>query len=57
MNYLDQLVEDFNKSLETGTDISTAMEQFNLNTSGEFIPINEIEYNKAVEHLKLKVLK
>lgn len=56
MNYLDQLVEDFNKSLETGTDISTAMEQFNLNTSGEFIPINEIEYNKAVEHLKLEVL-
>lgn len=56
MNYLDQLVEDFNKSLETGTDISTAMEQFNLDTSGEFIPINEIEYNKAVEHLKLEVL-
>lgn len=56
MNYLDQLVEDFNKSLETGTDISTAIEQFNLDTSGEFIPINEIEYNKAVEHLKLEVL-
>lgn len=56
MNYLDQLVEDFNKSLETGTDISTAMEQFNLDTTGEFIPVNEIEYNKAVEHLKLEVL-
>lgn len=56
MNYLDQLVEDFNKSLESGADLIHTMEEFNFHTTGEFVLINEIEYNKAVEHLKLEVL-
>ena len=56
MGYLDDIVSDFQKELSDGIGIVNAIENFNFRTTGEFIPINEIEYNKTVEQLKLEIL-
>lgn len=56
MGYIDHVIEDFERSMLTNSDIIFNMDQFNLDTNNQFIPVSEAEYNKAVEHLRLEIL-
>lgn len=56
MGYIDDIVLEFEHSMQSSGDIITSMENFNLNTTGQFITISEAEYNKTVEHLRLEIL-
>ena len=54
MSYLDSVIEEFIK--ESSTDIVSAMENFNFSINNSPEIIEEAEYNKKIEHLKLELL-
>ena len=56
MGYIDEIVKDYEKSISETGDILSTMEQFNLDSSGQFVPVSEAEYNKAINHLRLEIL-
>lgn len=55
MSYLDQVIEDFNRNRST-MSFDEAVDNFNLATNDQFVKIDEAEYEKAIEHLKLEIL-
>ena len=56
MGYLDNLVDDFHSQLLNGVGINEAMDNFNFATTGEFVHIDEAEYTKVTQRLKLEIL-
>ena len=47
MGYIDSLVESFQKDLDSGRPIEELFDQFNQDTTGELVPVDEAEYNKT----------
>ena len=56
MGYIDSLVESFQKDLDSGRPIEELFDQFNQDTTGELVPVDEAEYNKTTDHLRLEIL-
>ena len=56
MAYLDTLVESFQKDLDSGVPIEELFDQFNQDTTGELVPVDEAEYNKKTDHLRLEIV-
>ena len=56
MNYLDSLVEEFQKKFDSGEPVEELIEQFNLDTIGELVPVDEAEYQKKTDHLRLEIV-
>ena len=55
MAYLDSLIEDLYKEASQ-IGIVEAMENFDYNTTGEYIGIDEAEYTKKTEHIRFEIL-
>lgn len=55
MAFLDDLILEFEKE-RANNDIVTAMENFDIATTGEFVKINEAEYNKKIDHIRFEIL-
>ena len=60
MGYIDQVMENFNKNISNGVDISLAIDEANDLLNNKYNSptdsISEAEYTKAVNHLKLEIL-
>lgn len=56
MSYLDNLVKDFQDHYDRFMESTQLFDQFNFDTSGQFVPIDEAEYNKVTDHLRLEIM-
>ena len=56
MAYIDSLVEDLQKNYDRFMESTELFEQFNFDTSNQFIPIDEETYDKVTDHLRLEVI-
>ena len=56
MGYLDQVLEEFDQKIRNGDSVDNISDDFNMAVSGQFIKINEAEYNRKIDKLHLEIL-
>ena len=56
VGYLDNLVKDLQDHYDRFMDSTELFEQFNFDTSEQFVHIDEAEYNKVTDHLRLEIM-